>query len=214
MLPTPMTAKSDQDGQLYWDRHAKSYDRAMLVLGRPVPRMIELAAQIVNGRERVLEVAAGTGLVTAALARSAREVVATDYAAGMVKVLEERVRAGNLDNVRCEKADVYSLRFEPASFDAVVAANVLHLVPDLTGALTALIRVLKPGGALVVPTYCHGETLRSRLASRVLSITAFPARRRFTSQSLRQAVEAAGVRVTSSQILPGLIPIGFVAGVN
>ena len=35
-------------------------------------------------------------------------------------------------------------------FDAVVAANVLHLVPDLTGALAALRRVVKPGGRVIV----------------------------------------------------------------
>lgn len=48
--------------------------------------------------------------------------------------------------------------FADDSFDAVVAANVLHLLPDLDGALASPTRVLRPGGVLVVPTYLHGET--------------------------------------------------------
>jgi ubiquinone/menaquinone biosynthesis C-methylase UbiE len=42
-----------------------------------------------------------------------------------------------------------ALRFDDGTFDAVVAANVLHLVPDLPGALAALRRVLKPGGRII-----------------------------------------------------------------
>lgn len=64
-------------GRSYWDKHAKNYERSMSLLGRPMPRMVELAGEATRGLERVLEVAAGTGLVTRGLAASAREVVAT-----------------------------------------------------------------------------------------------------------------------------------------
>lgn len=204
--------KRDQDGRDYWDRHAKNYDRSMLLLGGPIPRMVELAAEAVLGAPRVLEVAAGTGLVTPALARAAGEVVATDYAAALVATLEAKVREEQLSSVRCEQADLYALRFEPASFDGVVATNVLHLVPDLPGALSALRTVLKPGGRLVVPTYCHDETALSWTFSRVLAITGFPGHRRFTMESPRSALEGSGLRVTRAETLPGLIPIGYVEG--
>jgi phosphatidylethanolamine/phosphatidyl-N-methylethanolamine N-methyltransferase len=196
----------------YWDRHAKNYDRSMTLLGRPIPRMVELAGEAVTGVERVLEVAAGTGLVTPALARAAKYAVATDYSSVMVTALEQRVQDAGLTNVRCEQADLYALRFEPSSFDAVVAANVLHLVPDFAGALEALRRVLKPGGSLVIPTFCHDETALSWVVSRVLAVTGFPSHRRFTVRSLRVAVESAGLQVTRAETLPGLIPIGYIQG--
>lgn len=125
---------SDSD-RSYWDKHAKNYDRSMSLLGRPLPRMVELAGEATRGLQRVLEVAAGTGLVTPALAAGAREVVATDYSTAMVAALEQRVREAGMTNVHCEQADLYALRFDDGTFDAVVAANVLHLVPDLPGAL-------------------------------------------------------------------------------
>jgi phosphatidylethanolamine/phosphatidyl-N-methylethanolamine N-methyltransferase len=212
-MATPRTDTDDHD-RSYGDKHARNYDRSMRLLGRPIPRMVELAGEATRGLERVLEVAAGPGLVTTALAAGAREVVATDYSAAMVAALERCVRGAGLANVRCEQADLYALRFENGTFDAVVAANVLHLVPDLAGALAALRRVLRPGGRVVVPTFCHDETARSWVVSRALALTGFPGHRRFTAKSLRQAVEAAGVRVTRAETLPGLIPVGYVEGTS
>ena len=204
-------APSD-DGRSYWERHAKRYERSMRLLGGPLPRMIELAGGAVRGSGLVLEVAAGTGLVTSVLGREAEHVIATDYARAMVTRLDAKVRAEGLANVRCEQADLYALRFAPATFDAVVAANVLHLVPDLPGALSALRRVAKPGGRLILPTYCHDETMASWMVSRLLALTGFPGKRRFTTERLVDAVELAGLRVTLVETVPGLIPIGYVEG--
>lgn len=209
MLP-PM--RQEETGRRFWERHAANYDRSMALLGGPVERMVALAAAEVRGVDRVLEVAAGTGLVTSSLARSALEVVATDYAAAMVARVEGRVRREGLTNVRCEQADLYALHYEDHAFDAVVAANVLHLVPDLPGALVALRRAMKPGGRLVVPTYCHGETVLSRGVSRLLSLAGFPGQRRFTLASLRETLDAAGLTIERAETLPGVIPMAFVSG--
>lgn len=199
----------DKD-QGYWERHAARYDASLRILARPFRRMLQLTTEAVRGSGRVLEVAAGTGAV--AIARVAGEVIATDYATAMISLVEQRVREAGLTNVHCQQADIYALPFEPASFDAVVAANVLHLVPDLRGALTALRRVLRPRGILVVPTFCHDETLLSATVSRALALTRFPGHRRFTASSLHEQLVAIGLRVTRHEVLPGLIPVGYVEG--
>lgn len=199
-------------GRQYWERHARDYDRSMRLLGGPLRRASELSAQAVRGAGRVLEVGAGTGLVTAALARSARQVIATDYAGAMVRLLADRVTRAGLANVACEQADVYALRFEPSGFDAVVATNLLHLLPDLPAALVALRRVLKPQGLLIVPTYCHEETATAQLLSRLLALTGFPGQRRFTLRSLQAALADSGLGVTHAELLPGVLPIGYVQG--
>ncbi|MEJ7733380.1 MAG: class I SAM-dependent methyltransferase [Polyangiaceae bacterium] len=203
-----------EPGRGYWERHADNYDRSMRVLGGPLPRMLELTVRAVQGSERVLEVAAGTGLVTAAVAPVVGQLVATDYADAMVASVQRRVAALGLENVRCERADVYALAYEDGAFDAVIAANVLHLVPDLSGAPLALQRVLKPGGKLVAPTFCHDETLASRVLSRVLAVTGFPGARRFRARSLGEALRAAGFEPSATETLPGAIPVAFVEALS
>lgn len=196
----------------YWNRHAGNYDRSMRLLGRPIPRMLDLVADEIRGAAEVLEVAAGTGLVTVAIARVAGQVTATDYAAQMIARLDGRLAVEGLRNVVTSVADLETATRGPKRYDAVVAANVLHLVPDLDAALAALAGAVRSGGTVVVPTFCHAETVRSRLLSRVLALTGFPGSRRLRASALRSACEAAGLRVTRTEVVPGPIPVGFVAG--
>jgi ubiquinone/menaquinone biosynthesis C-methylase UbiE len=197
----------------YWDGIAKRYDRTMLLLGGPLPAAIARVAAKTRGAKQVLEVAAGTGLFTTAIAAGAEAVVSTDHSPAMVAALKERLRREGVANVRAEPADLFALPFAVGTFDVVVAANVLHLVDDLAGALAALRRMLRPGGTLVVPTFCHDETAVARITSRLLAVASFPGRRRFSVASLAQAVAAAGFEVTATERLPGLLPIGYVEGV-
>lgn len=205
-----LEAPTSSAGRRYWERHAARYDRATRFLARPVPRMLELATDALKGCGRVLEVAAGTGLVTTAIAPVVGELVATDYADAMVRQLEARVRDAQRSNVTCERADLHALRFDDASFDGAIAANVLHLVPDLERALASLRRVLRPGGILVAPTYLHRETLRAAVLSRLFALTGFPGARRFDARTLRDAVERAGFRVRRVETIPGPFPIGHI----
>ena len=196
----------------YWERHARNYRASMRLLGRPFPRMCALIAKELAGAGGVLEVGAGTGLVTSAAAKVAKHVVATDYSEAMLGELRTNLRRASVSNVECLRRDIYALGFPPQSFDAVVCANVLHLVPDLPGALTALRAMLRPGGTLIAPTFCHAETWYALALSRVLALSGFPGNRRFTSVSLAEALEGAGLRITRRETIPGLIPVGVIAG--
>lgn len=199
----------------FWEKVAPHYDRAVTgIFGRPMPRVLELTAEGVAGADRALEVAAGTGVITAVVAPRVGRLIATDYTDGMLARLRTRVAETGLANVECAAADIYALPCPAGSFDLVVAGNVLHLVPDLPGALAALRRVLRPGGTLVAPTYCHAETLRAALVSRLLvSIAGQPVHHRFTARSLREAIEEAGLRVRRSETVPGLIPVAYIEAV-
>ena len=196
----------------YWERHARRYDASIRLLKKPMPRMLKLTNDAVRHSSRVLEVAAGTGLVTGAIAGSVASLVATDYAAAMVEILEERVRDLRLENVTCLQADLYRLPFPAHEFDAVVAANVLHLLPDVPGALRELERVLRPGGRVVAPTFCHRETVLSNVISRGLAWTGFPSQHRYSAVTLQTELAAAGLRIGRVEVLNGPIPIAYVDG--
>lgn len=175
--------------------------------------MLELAIESARGRKDVLEVAAGTGLLTTAIAPVVGSMIATDYAPAMIEQLESRLTADGILNVTCRQADINQLPFRDRTFDAVIAANVLHLVPDLEQSLASLRRVLRPNGHLVAPTYLHGETFGASLLSRIFALTGFPGARRFDSETLRTVIEAAGFRVEVFETIRGPFPVGFIDAV-
>lgn len=206
----------DQDrDRVFWEKKAAQYDRvATGLFGRPLPRVLELLASGVSGAHTVLEVAAGTGLMTAAIAPRVRRVVAADYADNMLAILQDRMKTAGISNVEPVHRDIYALGYAADSFDVVVAGNVLHLVPDLEKALDALCHVLRPGGKLIAPTFVHGETRLSRLVSRLMvTLLGQPVHRRFTTASLRQALERRGLQVSRQETIPGVIPVAYVEGI-
>ena len=199
----------------FWDRKAAQYDRVVTgVFGRPLRRVLELTASAVAGADTVLEVAAGTGLMTAVIAPRVRQVIATDYSDNMLAVLRERMKNKGITNVEATRRDIYALGYPRGSFDVVVAGNVLHLVPDFERAVDGMCPVLRPGGKLIAPTFVHDETALAWVASRVLAnVLTQPMNRRFTTASLRQALEGRGVRIARAETVPGVIPIAYIEGV-
>lgn len=172
--------------------------------------MADRVAESVRGSSRALEIAAGTGLVTTRIAGAVDSLVATDRSPEMLAILRARVAAAGLANVVVEEADAVALAFADRSFDALVAANLLHLLPDPGSALDEARRVLFPGGVLAAPTFCHGETAVARLVSRGLGLTGFPVATRFGGDALRRLVSRHGFAVEEEELFPGLLPIRLV----
>lgn len=196
-------------GHAFWQRTASRYDLSMRVIGAPLHASLPTIVEAVRGRERVLEVAAGTGLVTRAVAPVVGSLVATDYAPAMVEQLDTRLAEEGLPEVQTRVLDLFTLDGSER-FDAIIAANVLHLVPDMDAALAALTRALEPGGRLVVPTYAHAETAVSGVVSRLMGLAGFPGQRRLTLADLLEAVRAQGLTPLRAEVVPGLLPMALV----
>lgn len=166
-----------------------------------------MVADDVRGCSCVLEVGAGTGMVTVQLASVAHELTATDRSPEMLAILRGRLADAGHAGVQVRQADVLALDFPAASFDAVVAANLLHLLPDPAAALAELRRVLRPGGVLCAPTFGHGQHLLAHAASRLLAGVGFPVVTRFRSDTLRSTIEAASFVVVREAVVPGILPL-------
>ena len=111
------------------------------------PYAVDLARRVAGAAPRnVLELAAGTGVVTRQLAlmlEPSADIVATDLNPAMV---EEAASIGTVRPVEWRQADAMQLPFGKADFDAVVCQFGAMFFPDRPHAYTEARRVLRPGG--------------------------------------------------------------------
>lgn len=204
-----MTEQANSDNEEFWGKIAGRYDRHMRRV-KYYNAMVGRIAEEVGTAERVLDVATGTGLVALELAARSHMVEAVDLSPQMIGQASEKASQLNLDNVRFSVQSAYDLKFPDGSFDAIVVCNALHVMQRADLALAELKRVLKPGGLLVAPTYCHGQTLVAHIASRLMTLTGFRAYRRFTYTSYILLIKRSGFRVEKLDVWPGAIPLAYV----
>jgi SAM-dependent methyltransferase len=138
-------------GQLHrpevWSGVAAGYDDAIAPIMRPYAITALDLLGLAGGaaRLRLLDVAAGTGVVAIEAARRGAEVLATDFAPGMVEVMRRRFAAEGLD-ARAEVMDGQALDVDDESFDLGTSTFGLIFFPDPLAGLRELRRVLRPGG--------------------------------------------------------------------
>lgn len=107
---------------------------------------------------RVLDVGVGTGLSLSDYSRTTK-LCGVDISEPMLRKAQERVRALNLTNVETLSVmDARNLAFPDNIFDAVVAQYVITAVPDPEGTLDDFVRVLKPGGELILVNHIGAES--------------------------------------------------------
>jgi len=115
---------------------------------------------------RVLEVAAGTGVVTRRLAAALgpeSTIVATDLNPAM---LEQAAALGTDAPVEWRTADALALPFEDGSFDLVTCVQSFHYMDDPGHAVREIARVLRPGGSALVSSVVGFEYDRRNFEAR------------------------------------------------
>lgn len=143
--------KDPQAVSAMFDEVAQGYDRtnAVLSMGNAALWRIQVRRALQTGPgQRVLDMAAGTGTSSAAIAKTGATVVAADFSPGMIA--EGRRRHPDVPNLSFVEADATQLPFDDESFDAVTISFGLRNVVDVDAALAEFLRVTKPGGRLVI----------------------------------------------------------------
>lgn len=130
---------------------AYSRRAALLSLGQEPRWHDALVARLpIGATDRVLDVAAGTGAVTARLVRRhGCRVTALDQSEAMVAAARERLSAaGVMPRVTLVRGEAEALPFPDACFDALTVTYLLRYVADPAATLRELARVVRRGGAL------------------------------------------------------------------
>lgn len=191
---------------VFWDRVAGVYDIFVNIINaRTHKTLCKEIEPLFSPADTVLECACGTGMLTRVIAPKCREIIATDFSKNMVEKTQAKCKSHK--NIRFMVEDIINLSFDDASFDKVIAANVLHLLDDPYQALKELDRVCKPGGKIIIPTYINqkSDNKENKFVKAVGKIGAF-FKETFSFSTYRQFIIDAGYKCAHYIEVDGFIP--------
>jgi arsenite methyltransferase len=124
----------------------------------------------INEGEQILDIGCGAGVDTilaAIIVGSKGSVIGVDIVPEMIARAQSNLKMMYLDNVKFQKGSGENLPFSDEIFDVVISNGVINLMPDKEAALSEIIRVLKPGGRLMVADQVAAGSVQKDIKARL-----------------------------------------------
>ena len=173
------------DNKRFWNIISPLYNRFMQNNRVVYGKVAECITEHLNPEMNVLELGCGAGEFTELLAPKSKAWTATDFSKKMVDNASQRLE---LDNVTYRVEDATALSFEDNSFDAVMIANTLHVMPNPALALQEIHRVVKDDGLLFAPTFIFDKTA-TKTRVKLLELIGFRVYNKWSEQELCEFIE-------------------------
>jgi ubiquinone/menaquinone biosynthesis C-methylase UbiE len=140
-----------EDTRAAWDAIAPGYDRTNTPTQMWLGNQGLSRAGLMSGM-RFLDVAAGSGALSIPAARLGAHVLAVDQSSVMLDLLRARARQENLD-IETRVMDGHDLQLADNVFDMAGSQFGVMLFPDMRKGLREMVRVVKPGGRILMNVY-------------------------------------------------------------
>lgn len=196
-----MDTHARHKAEKFWDRAAAGYDREEERDAKTYRRLIEKTKMHLESTDTLLDFGCGTGRVTAQVSDAVHRIHGIDFSSKMIELA--RANASK-DNIEYLQADLFDIRLQTRTYDAVLAFYILHLTDDPKMALKRIYGLLKPGGRLLSATPCMGEKrVAAGLFSLLGKIGLLPAIHPFKKADLENLLTETGFRIIQSERLDG-----------
>lgn len=193
----------DNTNKGFWERFAKIYTAFMAKNDTAYDVICEKLNPYIDSEKNVLELACGTGQITFWMAAKSASWEATDYSENMIAEAGKRNTGENAcDKINFRVQDATKLIYEDDSFDVVVIANALHIMPMPDLALKEIHRVLKKDGILFAPTFVY-ERGYSKLLIWIMEKLGFKTYHKWTKDEYVNYVSIQGFDVTEAPLVKG-----------
>ncbi len=189
----------------FWNSSAKNYDRTEERFEYIHRRSRENAKRLLEAADVVLDYGCGTGTTACELADQVKEIQAIDISSSMIEIANDKAIASDIKNVSFKQGDIFDDGYSEASFDAILAFNILHTVPNPQDVMRRIHDLLKPDGLIISVTPCLRDKMSFlvgvqiklvRLLCRV-GVIPIPIRR-VKSTEVVSLVENGGFKITET----------------
>lgn len=192
----------------FWDKMSLVYDLFMKKDKNTYIVAVEKIKKTLGEDAEVLELATGTGIIGIRVAAFVKSVIATDFSENMIAQAKKKQIP---PNITFEKQDATNLSYTVNSFDAVIIANALHVMPNPEKALDEIKRVLKTNGVLIAPTFVdHKKSLKAKVTSFIIELFGFKPVHVWTLESYAEFLQNNGFAVTTKEVIPCTFPLAYV----
>ena len=187
------------DNKKFWQRFAKLYRPFMERGNRQTYEQICTEVSPYLHKEMdVLELACGSGQLSFRLAGKARQWEATDFSENMIA--EAKKQAGP-QTLFFSVQDATNLPYANETYDAVMIANALHIMPEPDKAMAEIHRVLKKDGVLFAPTFVHGEGAGFHIRIKLMNLIGFKTYSKWNAKEFETYIERHGFKVETRTVM-------------
>lgn len=186
----------------FWDLISKKYAASPISDRAAYEQKIEKIKTFLSPEYVVLDIGCGTGTQCGDLAGNVKQVIGIDISAKLLMIAEQRKAQRSLGNVEFIQTTVFDERFQPETFDVVMAFYVLHFSEDIDAVFKRIHALLKPGALFISETSCLGgkNKVSNKLLRAAGHLGMLPLINPLTTEQLEQALERTGFSLLDKTI--------------
>lgn len=194
----------------FWEKFANKYDLFIAKTQSKTYQSIlkNLDPELSNNFD-LLEIGTGTGVIPFSIFSKVSSITAIDISPEMIRLAKQKEM--NVENINFQVQDCYKLTFPEKSFDIVIASNVLHLLYQPGIALIEVKRVLKKDGVFIAPTFCVGESMKSKLITNIVGfLSGFKMVNKWSIENFKNTLRDHGFKIVKAVQVDGRFSLAFI----
>lgn len=147
----------------FWDKIARKYAKQPIGNEAAYARTLDRVRDLLTPGMTVVELGCGTGTTALILAEAVAGYTGTDVSAEMIAIATEKAAEAGPGAPAFRQGTAADLPAD-GRLDAVLAFNLLHLLPDLAADLQSIHASLRPGGLFISKSACLGNNILLKIA--------------------------------------------------